>query len=159
MTIPKHPWRWIFLAGAILWMCFIFGMSASPGEESNEASGRLVAFVQQLFFPKWSSLPEEELLLYLGKLNFFIRKLAHFTEFAILGIWLSMFFMTLKKSFGFRFAGSLLIGTLYSAIDEIHQLFVKNRYCSIYDMLIDSAGCLLGILICHLIYERWKKAH
>ena len=147
MTIAKNPWRWIFLIGAILWMGFIFGMSASSGEESQEASGRLTALFQQLFFRDWESLPNEEFQLYMSKLSFFIRKLAHFTEFTILGILLSLFFMTIPKSFGFRLGGVLLTGAIYSAADEIHQLFVAKRTAALFDVLIDIAGVFFGCMI------------
>ena len=147
MTIAKNPWRWIFLIGAVLWMCFIFGMSAAPGKESDETSGRLVAIVQQLFFQKWADLPEEEFLLSMSKLNYLIRKMAHFTEFAVLGTWLSLFFMTIRKSFGVLFCGAMLIGTLYSAADEIHQLFVSERNAALFDVFIDIAGVFAGAMI------------
>ena len=147
MTIAKNPWRYVFLALTILWMGFIFMMSASTGEKSQEASGRLVTFVQQLFFRNWESLPEDEFLASMGQLNFFIRKLAHLTEFMVLGGLVALVLMTFRKSFGFRFGISFLIGAVYAATDELHQLFVSARSAAVFDVLIDMAGVFAGCMI------------
>ena len=42
---------------------------------------------------------------------------------------------------------SLIIGVLYAFSDEIHQMFVADRYSSIYDVMIDGSGVLFGIAI------------
>ena len=147
MSIRKTPWRWIFLGTVILWMGFIFWMSALPAMESQDRSDALTLFFQRLFFPKWENLPEKEYLEAVGHLAFFIRKAAHFTEFALLGVFLSLFFTTFAIQFNRRFLFSLLIGVLYAAGDEIHQLFVENRDGTVFDVLVDSAGILLGCLL------------
>ena len=147
MTIAKNPWRWIFLGMTVLWMGFIFGMSGSTGDQSQETSGRLASLVQQLFFQNWETLPEEEFLAALGQLNFFLRKLAHFTEFAVLGGLVSLVLMTFQKPFGFRFGMSLLVGALYAVTDELHQLFVSARSAALFDVLVDTAGVFSGCVV------------
>lgn len=42
---------------------------------------------------------------------------------------------------------ALTISVLYAITDEIHQLFVPGRYCSISDILTDSAGIFSAGLI------------
>ena len=49
---------------------------------------------------------------------------------------------------------SWLTGTLYALSDEFHQRFVPGRSCSLRDVLIDSAGCLSGILITVILKSR-----
>ncbi len=73
-------------------------------------------------------------------------KLVHGLEFGLFG-------MLLFRAF--RFPGShpnpyrmtLLFGILYAASDEIHQLFVPGRFCSVGDFIVDSAGLALFALI------------
>ncbi len=44
---------------------------------------------------------------------------------------------------------ALIIGFLYAVSDEIHQYFVPGRAMQTRDVLIDTAGVLLGICIVH----------
>ena len=147
MSIRKDPWRWIFLGTILLMMGFIFWMSALPAKESQSGSDGLTLFFQNLFFPKWKTFPEEEYQKLMGHLSFLIRKAAHLTEFAVLGVFLALFFTTFEMRFIKRFLLSLGIGVLYAAGDEIHQLFVEGRDGSVFDVLIDSAGVLTGCLL------------
>ena len=63
------------LTATLLWLGFIFGNSLQTGTESGETSGRVHTLI--------NALPE---LLGLGSpiSHHFVRKAAHFTEFAIL---------------------------------------------------------------------------
>jgi VanZ family protein len=36
----------------------------------------------------------------------------------------------------------------YAVFDELHQIFIPGRSCQIKDMLIDSSGVLLAVLLC-----------
>ena len=56
----------------IAWIAFIFNRSLQPGDVSGSESGRMLAMLQY-FVP-------------FGLTDHIVRKLAHFTEFAILGI-------------------------------------------------------------------------
>ena len=59
-----------------------------------------------------------------------------------------------KRSFTFSF----LIGSIYGLSDEIHQLFVPYRGFSLFDILADVMGCLLGIMIfIYLKRLNWLK--
>ena len=49
----------------------------------------------------------------------------------------------------------LLIGFLYAVRDEIHQQFVPGRAMQARDVLIDTAGVLLGIWIARGIIRRY----
>jgi VanZ family protein len=46
-----------------------------------------------------------------------------------------------------------LIGVLYGLSDEIHQSFVPNRTCTISDLLADSLGVIIALLVASL----WAK--
>lgn len=86
-----------------------------------------------------------------------IRKGAHFTEYAILG-------MTVVYAFGERLKKAariipvaLAICAIYAATDEFHQTFVEMRVGSVSDVLLDSVGALTGIVI-FLLITRKKRA-
>ena len=71
--------------------------------------------------------------------------LEHILEFAILGFLLIPGFKSLKLSNFFLLA--LMFGIFYGITDEAHQFFVPGRDSSPLDVLADSVGILLGILL------------
>ena len=139
----------------LLWMGVIFYMSAQPSIESQETSN-LVAKIIFDFLNIFSSgmLNESEFMLkYIQP----IRKLAHFSEFAILGVLALLTFRQYDKKRALSIA--IVFCLLYAISDEIHQLFVPNRYCDIHDVMIDFLGSFTGIILCHLVQTGWKKHH
>lgn len=84
-------------------------------------------------------------------------KLEHLIAYFILGMILLPAlrfqdrFRLVKK---FSTAAAIFLLALYGAFDEIHQLFVRGRYCDFFDWTADVAGGLIGIWI--MIYL-WKK--
>ena len=138
----------------IMWMALIFFFSSQPQSESAETSNavaRILFGIYHLILGN-SGIDVAEFMMRFASP---IRKLAHFTEFAILGILFYINYYDFNKHRTLIY--SLISSVLYAISDEIHQWFVLNRYCSFKDMLIDSFGAITGILLCHLIYVRWIK--
>jgi VanZ family protein len=81
--------------------------------------------------------------------HFLIRKLAHFTEYAIFGLFLyHSFTFRRPESWNTRSAYSaVVVAGLFSLTDEYHQSFVPGRTASIKDCGIDTFGALLGIVL------------
>lgn len=79
----------------------------------------------------------------LGTWDTVLRKGAHVTEYAILGL-------LLVRALG-REAPAFLLGVAYAITDEIHQHFVSGRHSSPIDVAIDSAGVVLGIVVCRAV--------
>lgn len=78
-----------------------------------------------------------------------IRKAAHFTEFAALGIEFLLLFMTFEKIRSAPRTVLLLpvLPCLLCAVaDECIQLFSSGRACRLTDVLIDVSGSVTGIL-------------
>ena len=75
----------------------------------------------------------------LGTWDTILRKGAHVTEYAILGL-------LLLRAVGTQ-APALLLGVGYAITDELHQHFVSGRHASPIDVAIDSAGLLIGVLV------------
>ena len=74
----------------------------------------------------------------LGTWDLFLRKLAHLTEYAVLGALLAR---------GLRTLPAFVAGVAYAVTDEIHQTFVTGRAGRVTDVAIDAVGVLLGILL------------
>ena len=90
--------------------------------------------------------------------NLAVRKLGHFSEYLMLGFFSFSYFSNLfLKSDKFRdfkktMSISWIFSILYAASDEFHQTFVAGRDGNIIDVLIDSSGALVGIIISSIIY-------
>jgi len=75
----------------------------------------------------------------LGTWDLVLRKLAHTTEYAILGL-------LLLRATG-RMSVAFVLATLYAVTDELHQSFVAGRHASPLDVAIDAAGVALGLAL------------
>lgn len=133
---------------AAAWMGVIFLMSAFPADLSSEQSDVIVEIVMAVIRPFRKAADAERAA---ECLSFIIRKCAHMTEYAVLVIliWKSLLVpgrLTRLPVFPKReMLAALFAGVLYAAGDEIHQLFVEGRDGHIRDVLIDTAGMLIGI--------------
>ncbi len=76
-----------------------------------------------------------------GLAYFLARKLAHFTEYALLT---ALWWRALRTRVATRRAvvAAVVISVAYAATDELHQSTVESRHGTPVDVLIDSAGAL-----------------
>ena len=134
----------------------IFMFSANDAETSSKQSSRITDLCIELFVPHYDemSISEQESLY--DDLTFYIRKSAHFTEYAVLGVLVFWCLYKLKDK-RLRTACAVLLGSLYSATDELHQLFSEWRSCELRDMLIDTGGVLVGALFGLLVLVLYEK--
>lgn len=129
----------------LTWMAVIFLYSARTADVSTQDShriGSLVAdAVQRISQEDWS---DREQLVFVEGIDFYVRKAAHLTEYAVLGALL----VSCMQGFGIvaprLFWYALAAGILYAASDELHQYFVPGRACQLRDMAIDGIGVGLG---------------
>jgi VanZ family protein len=127
-------------------LAFIWGNSAMPGEASGELSDWLGDFLGK-FLP---FLNTESGL-------HFLRKAAHFSEFAALGMILSWLFGMVSRRKLWQHCLPLLCGVAAAGIDETIQIFSPGRHCSIVDVGIDSAGVLTGIALVLLSFALLRR--
>ena len=140
--------RIIYGVLVLLVMGLIFLFSSETADESAKISGGLTEALARGFFPDWF-LPENaaELSDHLSQFEYLIRKIAHFSEYLLLGGLLSLFFGTFDLRQLLRLFLAFLTGTVYATTDEFHQHFVAGRAMQGFDILIDAAGVLTGVLI------------
>ena len=143
----------------IIWMGVIFYMSSDNGDESGEESSRVVSFIVSIYDKIVGS--NEETINYhksdefMDQANFIFRKICHFSEYLILSVISFLFIESFNK---FKLLWCLLYSFIFSVIyaitDEIHQTFIDGRAGQITDVLIDSSGVLIGLLIIYLVYKK-----
>ena len=136
----------------VFWMGLIFYFSHQPATESSElSSGITEAIVDVINI----IAPDNDLMSSKQSLNFIIRKAAHFGVYLVLGLLLSngLIYSGVSKHKAIFMA--LLICILYAISDEFHQLYVTGRSGQVSDVLLDSAGSLVGILLMNAI-RRYK---
>lgn len=139
--LQKHIRDWfrvnLFGLIALAIMTIIFLFSAQTGNESAALSNGLEHICAKIFGMNF--------LLHIVS----IRKVAHFTLYAILG---TCIFTYLRHKYYFEsraiyFILALVSTFIYACTDEFHQTFVAGRGGSFIDVLIDSAGCILALVI------------
>ena len=86
----------------------------------------------------------------LAEIHFCVRKAAHITEYAILAFLVSR--AVFRETNLDRARSTLLVGawvacTVVAAGDEFRQSFVESRGASPWDVMIDSAGAIFGLLV------------
>ena len=128
----------------------IFGFSNQDGGKSGSISEKVTKWIVDIN-PITKNLPEEEKQIEVENMHTFIRKLAHFSIYTVVGILLMSLCMTYRLKMKNKFIISLLSGFIYASTDEIHQLFIKGRSGQISDVLLDTAGVIMGIFIVFLI--------
>jgi len=74
----------------------------------------------------------------LGTWDTVLRKIAHLSEYAILG---ALLLRAIRRP-----AVAILAGGLYAVSDEFHQHFVRGRHAAWYDVVIDTVGVTIGVL-------------
>ena len=151
--------RYVSLTLLVIWMGVIFTFSGQEAEKSSSVSRGVVVKVVEIVYPDYEKLAEQEKTEVIQSFTMPIRKLAHFSEFFILGALALVFFATfdhLHKNL--LIVLPFFIGVLYAISDEIHQVFVSGRACRFLDVLIDSSGVLLAVVIGFLINHKIRGA-
>ncbi len=122
---------------AVIWTAVIFMQSAKSGSESSADTGRVMAWLRAFF---------ETLGVEISVSSLVLRKLAHFGEYMILGLLGAGAILTWKRArwaampWGYAVAVALC--------DEfIVQRMTEGRGPRFTDVLIDSAGAAVGVLL------------
>lgn len=144
--------RYSALIFLVLWLGVIFYFSSQPADVSQETSDGVLEKLITVIYPDYNGLDEFAKQDIVITMVIPIRKLAHIFEFFILGgvsyLFLSTFKGALKNHRGIF---SFLFGLICAVCDEFHQIFVPGRACQFTDVLVDSFGAFIAIMICVLI--------
>ena len=135
--------RWILYIVLCLIVFFIWDNSLQNGGTSDGFS---------LIFAEWLAPIADKLGFYgnIWALNRIIRKLAHLTEFTILG---GVLYVVLRRYIEYgTVVKTIVVGIVIASLDEFIQLFSLGRSSQVFDVLIDTIGIIIGILVVKLAY-------
>lgn len=139
--------RKMFAAASLLWMIVIFSFSAKVAEDSEEMSRSVGMLIGKTFIKEYKDWTGEKQAAFAAKIDYPVRKAAHASEYALLGILLTGAVLDIRKPWRRRLLACFLIGAAYAASDEFHQLFVPGRSGQIMDVVIDSVGVAAGLIL------------
>lgn len=135
--------RWILYIMLGLIVFFIWDNSLQNGGTSDGFS---------LIFAEWLAPIADKLGFYgnIWALNRIVRKLAHLTEFTILG---GVLYVVLRRYIEYgTVVKTIGVGIVIASLDEFIQLFSLGRSSQLSDVLIDTIGIIIGILVVKLAY-------
>lgn len=141
--MKKNYFRIIILALLLGTFFLIFGFSSQDGEESGGLSSNIAEFILKQVHHE--EIENRQIIL--KRIESVVRKIAHFSIYTLVGFLLMALISTYDLEENKRIIISLCIGVLYATSDEIHQLFVPGRSGQITDVILDSMGVLLGIML------------
>ena len=129
----------LLLLLTVLWTGFILCRSLKPAVESDAESGRFLQLLRHI-------IP--------GLTMHAVRKLAHFTEYFLLGLlaWTDLRLIVPKRSWL-----CLAYALAVAIADESIQRFVPGRSGQLSDVLLDLSGAAAAFGLCCLIVLRKKK--
>jgi VanZ family protein len=126
--LTSFLWRWW---AALLMMAAIFGFSSIPSAE----------------------MPD------FGLLDTLVKKGGHALGYGLLALSYLRGLKGNNKIVSSRWLyAAWRMATLYSTTDEFHQSFVTGRHPAATDVLIDSLGAALALLLITLYYKRSQPA-
>ncbi len=152
----------------------IFSFSEQDGETSGSLSHliseKCVAILNNLSGKRWSEIFMESMVDYFENP---IRKLAHFGEYAVMGVllfciwypWIGFGGFCEKAVRTIRFwkripkLFRIILPWVFAsaAFDEIHQLFIPGRCGNFWDVLLDFSGGCFGVLCCVVVCNQINK--
>ena len=139
----------------ILWMIVIFSFSSADANKSTGTSDKVITTMIEIKDKITNNeTPNNEKEIIVKNSSFYIRKIAHITEYLILGF---LMFNLLKQYSVTNIYYAIGLSILYSCTDEFHQLFISGRSGSIRDILIDFIGILIGTYLYKLLFIKNKE--
>lgn len=140
-------------------VCIIFYFSSQPGVQSYGISNRVSAYIAR----KWNQIfhlnfSDSSMNVLITSLYMPTRKLAHITEYAVLGTfaYCSMYLHQRNVKLSGIFT-ILLFVFIIASCDEIHQYFVLQRGSHITDTCLDFVSGTAGIYLFIILKDFVKK--
>lgn len=141
-AVIRKRWNIVLVLLLALTLAFIWGNSLLPRTESQEISRGLLAELCAAL---------ETVGLHIDPQNdHWLRKLAHFGEFALLGAELCALLFLNRRVRLQGFVNCAFAGLAVAVTDEALQP-LSNRGSQVQDVLLDFAGFVTGLLLCGMI--------
>ena len=169
----------LFALSAVLFYLFVICIfSAQDGEETGNLSREVAEEVARVVVAVSGDHTEKDIFSLAEFFEHPLRKLAHFSEYAVLGGLFCGCFLPLMKEIRIRtgdlipelpaakrkkqglkrscglYVRCIITVMTLATCDEIHQYFVPGRLASVWDVLLDTSGCALMCLVLYLVFDR-----
>lgn len=139
----------IVMGKLIVLMVFMttFWFSSKPADVSSSQSKRVLIELR--------IISQEDIINKTPKFKFWkrrIRKIAHFSLYALIGAGAFLATGSIKKS--------ILIVVLIGSMDEMHQYFIPGRGAQVKDVLLDTLGGTSGVIFTNIMtsfYRRYNR--
>lgn len=140
-TERTSPWliafRVIFTVAVVLCIGYIFGNSLEVAAESSARSQAVMNHLNAILSRIGLGPVSEHT----------VRKLAHFAEYCLEGLLLTLCLRVYTRRFVRHISWPLLGGLLTAVTDETIQRYVAGRSSQVTDVWIDFAGVVAGMLV------------
>lgn len=143
---------------ALVVMYTITSFSAQDGVTSSQLSGQVSDSIVAVLNEKFDlGFSEEQVVVLSEKMEYYVRKLAHVTEYFILAVSVAfpLYVYGVRGIPLMLIAGGFCVG--FACLDEYHQSFVAGRSPSKKDVLIDSVGVFAGIIVTRIVGWTGRK--
>jgi VanZ family protein len=159
-NMKKNKW-WLVLT--FIWLILIYGMTEMPyfnGESTSSAIEKTIDKTETIkkkivktddTAPIVSQQADPRVI---HHLNVFFRKSAHIIVFGVLAI---LIYQSLKRS-SYSYFIALFLTFLYAIFDEWHQSFVPERTSAFKDVLFDTFGACIALLLLYIISRGKTRA-
>jgi hypothetical protein len=146
--------KWFKIILLILWMGVIFSFSNQTGTSSSSLSTTVLTKIAVTID---KDMTEKEIDEFVDKYSFIIRKIAHLSVYFILGILAYINLREYMKVTPALVIYSIIFCFVYASTDEIHQLLVNGRSGNICDVILDTCGATLSIIMLYYFSRRRLK--
>lgn len=136
-----------WMIASFLIMILIFSFSADNATASDAKSSFIVDWIYPLF----------QGFVSVDVFTFLIRKAAHFSIYALLGICVYQMFSSDLRTKEKALLLCLMLCFLYACSDEAHQLLSDGRSGQFSDVLLDTFGSLCGAYFTRLICQTIQR--
>lgn len=151
----------VTLVAAILLLLLygmIFSFSGQDGETSAGVSYQVTLQCTMVYNRVTNqNLPQSRIEEIAGYLDYPVRKAAHFTEYGAMGFLITVILHYFIKNRKKILPVTIMWVFISATADELHQYFVPERICSFIDVCIDTAGGIVGFMLCMLLIRSIKK--
>lgn len=156
----KKYYRWI---PCVLLMALIFYLSSQtyqqqdlrPQIEKSFPGQSLIKYLGGVDFNYAGQEVSIQNIGIAGFIEFFIRKSAHFSIYFVLGI--SLVYALKTRGRLKSILGAIVLSFLYACSDELHQSFTPNRSPMFHDVILDTIGAAMGVIVIVIVSLIWNK--
>jgi VanZ family protein len=158
--MKKNKW---WLVVTFIWLILIYAMTEMPYFNGESTSSAIEKTIDKTETIKKKIVKTEDTAPIVSQqadprvihhLNVFFRKSAHIIVFGVLAI---LIYQSLKRS-SYSYLIALLLTFLYAIFDEWHQSFVPERTSAFKDVLFDTFGACIALLLLYIISRGKTRA-